>query len=102
MGRRGGTTHRRQNLQQPIGVDVDRVSGKRVHLTGGRSGIAGGEAEQGLPEVSSGHSSGWPECQAREGPNMERSFSDPVLLPKSKPDGGYWQDGWVQAKTGQN
>ena len=46
MGRRGGTTHRRQNLQQPIGVDVDRGSGKRVHLTGGRSGTAGGEAER--------------------------------------------------------
>ena len=34
MGRRGGTTHRRQNLPQPIDVDAGRVSGKRVHLTG--------------------------------------------------------------------
>ena len=34
MGRQGGTTHQRQNLQQPIDVDADRVSGKRMHLTG--------------------------------------------------------------------
>lgn len=44
MGRRGGTTHRRQNLHQPIDVDVDSISGKRVHLTGGGLGLP--EAKQ--------------------------------------------------------
>jgi len=44
MGRQGGTTHQRQNLQQPIDVDADRVSGKRMHLTGGGLGLP--EAKQ--------------------------------------------------------
>ena len=30
---------------------------------------------------------------------MEQSSSDPVLLPKAKPKGGYWQDGRVHEKT---
>ena len=47
MGRQGGTTHRRQNLQQPIDVDAGRVSGKRMHLTGGDLGLP--EAKQSEP-----------------------------------------------------
>ena len=53
-------------------------------------------------EVSRSHSSGWLKYQTREGPNMEQSFSDPVLLPNWKPNGGYWQDGQVQEKTRRN
>lgn len=67
MGRRGGTPHRRQNLQQPIDVDVDSISGKRMHLTGGGLGLPEAKqselAWQRLPEVSRGHSSDWLKCQ---------------------------------------